>query len=82
MEEYEYSIRVSDVQPFIEYCKNKGYKYITIDGVKVLYDDGFALVRKSNTTPNITTRYEAKTKERLEEITKEYTSLLNKLKEE
>ena len=38
------------------------------------------LVRKSNTTPNITTRYEAKTKERLEEITNEYNSLLDKLK--
>lgn len=65
-----------------EYAKEKGYNYLTIDGVKVLYDDGFALVRKSNTTPNITTRYEAKTKERLEEITNEYNSLLNKLKEE
>ena len=65
-----------------EYAEEKGYNYLTIDGVKVLYDDGFALVRKSNTTPNITTRYEAKTKERLEEITNEYNSLLNKLKEE
>ena len=79
VEDSKKDIIVSRVE---EYCKNKGYKYITIDGVKVLYDDGFALVRKSNTTPNITTRYEAKTKERLEEITKEYTSLLNKLKEE
>lgn len=79
IEDSKKDIIVSRVE---EYCKNKGYKYITIDGVKVLYDDGFALVRKSNTTPNITTRYEAKTKERLEEITKEYTSLLNKLKEE
>ena len=65
-----------------EYAKEKGYNYLTIDGVKVLYDDGFALVRKSNTTPNITTRYEAKTKERLEEITNEYNSLLDKLREE
>ena len=65
-----------------EYCKKKGYKYITTDGVKVLYDDGFALVRKSNTTPNITTRYEAKTQERLNEIEKEYNTLINKLKEE
>ena len=65
-----------------DYAKEKGYNYLTIDGVKVLYDDGFALVRKSNTTPNITTRYEAKTKERLEEITNEYNSLLDKLKEE
>ncbi len=29
MEEYEYSIRVSDIQPFIEYCKNKGYTKIS-----------------------------------------------------
>lgn len=65
-----------------EYCQDKGYNYITIDGVKILYDDGFALVRKSNTTPNITTRYEAKSKERLEEITSEYNNLLDKIKKE
>lgn len=65
-----------------EYVKNKEYNYHNIDGIKVIYDDGFALIRKSNTGPNIITRYEAKTKERLEEITKEFTNLLNKLKEE
>jgi len=65
-----------------EYCKEKGYNILTIDGVKVLYEDGFALVRKSNTGPNITTRYEAKTEERLQEIKKEFNDLLNKLKEE
>ena len=65
-----------------EYCKKKGYKYITTDGVKVLYDDGFALVRKSNTNPNITTRYEAKTQERLKNIEEEFNTLIDKLKEE
>ena len=65
-----------------EYCKGKNYKYLTIDGIKVIYDDGFALVRKSNTTPNITTRYEAKTEERLQEISNEFDSLLNRVKEE
>ena len=65
-----------------EYCKNKGYNLLLIDGVKVLYDDGFALIRQSNTSPNITTRYEAKTKERLEEIKNEFTTLLDNLKEE
>ena len=65
-----------------EYCKNKKYNILTIDGVKVLYEDGFAVVRKSNTGPNITTRYEAKTKERLEEIKEEFDNLVNKLKEE
>ena len=65
-----------------EYCKNKKYNILTIDGVKVLYEDGFAVVRKSNTGPNITTRYEAKTKERLEEIKEEFDNIVNKLKEE
>lgn len=65
-----------------EYCKNKNYNILTIDGVKVLYDDGFAVVRKSNTSPNVTTRYEAKTEERLQEIKEEFDNLVNKLKEE
>ncbi|MGM9882020.1 MAG: phosphomannomutase/phosphoglucomutase [Bacilli bacterium] len=65
-----------------EYCKDNNYNILTIDGVKVLYDDGFALIRKSNTGPNITTRYEAKSQERLDEIKNEFDSLLNKLKEE
>lgn len=62
-----------------EYCLSKNYKILTIDGVKALFDDGSAVVRASNTGPNITMRYEAKTKERLNEIEKEFTNLLNKL---
>lgn len=65
-----------------EYVKNKGYKYQTIDGIKIIYSDGFALIRKSNTSPNIITRYESKDKEKLKQIEEEFTSLLNKLKEE
>ena len=47
--------------------------------LKVLYDDGWALVRASNTGPNITARFEANTKERLEEIQKEYLDLIEKV---
>lgn len=65
-----------------EYVKNKGYKYQTIDGIKIIYPDGFALIRKSNTSPNIITRYESKDKEKLKQIEEEFTSLLNKLEEE
>lgn len=61
------------------YATNKGYKYLDIDGVKVLFDDGWALVRASNTGPNITARFESKTKEGLEQIRKEFTDLINKL---
>ena len=62
-----------------EYCLSKNYKILTLDGVKALFDDGSAVVRASNTGPNITMRYEAKTKERLNEIEKEFINLLNKL---
>ena len=62
-----------------EYATSKGYNFLTIDGIKVLFDDGWALVRASNTGPNITVRFEARTKERLEEIQKEFTDLVNEL---
>ena len=65
-----------------EYCNKKEYKYLNIDGIKVLYDDGFALVRKSNTGPHLTVRYEAKTEEKLKERQNEFNTLIDKLKEE
>ncbi len=61
-----------------QYVLEKGYSYLNIDGIKVLFDDGWALVRASNTGPNITVRYEAKTKNRLEEISQEFS---NKIEE-
>lgn len=60
-----------------EYVKAKNYKYLSIDGVKVLFEDGWALVRASNTGPNITVRFEARTKKRLEEIQNEFTKVIN-----
>lgn len=57
-----------------EYANSMNYKYLTIDGIKVLFDDGWALVRASNTGPNITARFEASTKERLEELQNEFIS--------
>ena len=59
-----------------DYAISKNYKFSEIDGIKVYFSDGFALVRASNTGPNITTRFEAKTKERLEEIKKEFISII------
>ena len=66
------------VKKIEEYAKVKNYNYITIDGVKVKFDDGFALVRASNTGPNITMRFEATTKERLDSIKAEFSNELNK----
>ncbi len=61
-----------------EYAESKNYNFITIDGVKVKFDDGFALVRASNTGPNITSRFEATTESRLNEIKEEFEGELNK----
>ena len=60
-----------------EYVISKNYEYLDIDGIKVIFEDGFALVRVSNTGPNVTARFEANTKERLVEIEKEFVSLIN-----
>lgn len=59
-----------------KYCKEKGIKAITIDGVRAQYEDGWALVRKSNTGPNLTLRFEAQTEERLKELQKIYMDIL------
>ncbi len=70
-------IKFEVVEKIKDYCQNKGYKMITVDGVRVTFDDSWALVRCSNTGPNITARFEAKTEVRLEEIQKEFIDLIN-----
>ena len=55
------------------------YLYNDIDGIRVEFLDGWALVRASNTGPNLTLRFEAKIKKRLEEIQKEIKKVLDKV---
>ena len=43
-------------------------KLLTIDGVRLEWNDGWAVVRASNTQPQLTLRAEANSKKRLEEI--------------
>ena len=61
-----------------EYAEKQKYNYVDIDGIRVEFEDGWALVRASNTGPNITARFEAKTQNRLEQIRKEFTEVLEK----
>lgn len=81
----ELKIEVEDGKKFeiidklTDYCRNKNYDILTIDGVKAKFDDGFALVRASNTGPNITMRYEASSKEKLSAIEAEFNSEIDKL---
>lgn len=44
---------------------------ITIDGVRIVYENGWGLVRVSNTQPVLVARCEGRTKEALDEITRD-----------
>jgi phosphomannomutase/phosphoglucomutase len=46
----------------------KDYQVIDIDGARVVFEDGWGLVRASNTQPVLVLRFEARTQERLEAI--------------
>ncbi len=47
------------------------YEVITVDGARVLFGDGWGLIRASNTQPVLVMRFEARTKEQLERIQSE-----------
>ncbi|HOO60052.1 MAG TPA: hypothetical protein PLL34_05815, partial [Candidatus Mcinerneyibacteriales bacterium] len=49
------------------YFKNE-YELVDIDGIRILFDKGWALIRPSNTQPVLVLRMEASTRERLEKI--------------
>ena len=64
-----------------EYVKEQNYNYIDLDGVRVEFSDGWALVRASNTGPNLTLRFEATTNEKLLKYKNEFYKVVNKIKE-
>ena len=55
------------VEKAIMYFK-ENYDCNTIDGVRIQFEDGWGLVRSSNTQPVIVCRFEAKSPERLDQI--------------
>lgn len=70
-------IKFGVVEKIKDYCISKNYQMVTVDGIRVEFEDGWALVRCSNTGPNITARFEAKEESRLKELQEEFTALLN-----
>lgn len=46
----------------------KNLKIIEVDGARIVFEDGWGLLRASNTQPVLVLRYEAESPERLEEI--------------
>jgi phosphomannomutase/phosphoglucomutase len=58
------------------------FESITIDGIRIKFDDGWALIRASNTQPVLVLRFEAGSQSRLEEIRYLVEGRLNKIMEQ
>ncbi|NOX35371.1 MAG: phosphomannomutase/phosphoglucomutase [Deltaproteobacteria bacterium] len=74
-------IKFGVVDKIVAYFKAK-QDVVDIDGLRALYDDGWGLVRASNTQPALVLRFEALTRERLAEIRGEIESVLKNIIEE
>ena len=59
-------VKFSLVEKVKEHFREK-YSIIDVDGVRVLFDQGWGLVRASNTQPALVLRFEAETEEKLNE---------------
>lgn len=53
---------------------------ITLDGMRIVFDGGFALIRQSNTEPVFTLRFEAKTKEDCEKLQSAMCGMLDEIR--
>ncbi|MBQ7136401.1 MAG: phosphomannomutase/phosphoglucomutase [Bacilli bacterium] len=71
-------VKFDVVNKIKDYCIEKGYNIISIDGVKVNFSFGWALIRCSNTGPHITMKFEADNKEKLKEMQDEFMVLVDK----
>lgn len=58
------------------------YNVIDIDGVRVVFDDGWGLIRASNTQPVLVMRFEAQSESRLDEIKEWIEEKVTKIRKE
>lgn len=75
----EDSTKFQIIENAVKYFKEKGFKVIDVDGARVVFDNGWGLIRASNTSPKITIRYEAKSQEELEKIQDEFEKCLKEV---
>jgi len=71
---------IENLKNYLNENKNEfGIKEIVdIDGVRVIFENGWGLVRASNTTPVLVTRFEAKNEESLKKIENTLIKILNR----
>lgn len=61
-------VKFKVIDELAEELKSLGFKMATIDGIKVLEEDGWFLIRASNTQPLIRLTVEAKNREKLDNL--------------
>ena len=66
------------VESFAKNCSLKGEK-ITIDGLRINFDNGWGLIRASNTTPKLVLRFEGNSLKDMEEIKSKFISELSRI---
>ncbi|KAF1712695.1 phosphomannomutase [Pseudoxanthomonas kalamensis DSM 18571] len=64
------------VERFVEAASFEGARLTTIDGLRADWDDGWGLLRASNTTPVLVLRFEADSEDVLERIKTQFRELL------
>ena len=64
------------VEKVKEYAISKGYNICTIDGVRVEFEDSWMLARATQTGPDVSLRFEAKTEERLNQLQDEFRKVI------
>ena len=67
------------VAKFVASAQFEGARLTTIDGLRADWEDGWGLVRASNTTPILVLRFEADNKEALTRIKDEFRAHLQKV---
>jgi phosphomannomutase/phosphoglucomutase len=73
-------IKFEVVEKAKEEFKGKDLQVIDIDGARITFPDGWGLVRASNTQPVLVLRYEAESRERLDEIRGLIESTIERIK--
>ena len=80
----ELNINVTDenkfkiIKEFTNECRLEGEK-ITIDGLRLNFEDGWGLIRASNTTPKLVLRFEGRSKEALNRIQNDFLNELTRI---
>jgi phosphomannomutase/phosphoglucomutase len=70
------------VEHFKKTAEAEGHQVIDVDGARITWKDGWALVRASNTQPALVLRFEAETPARLEQIRKKVEGELQRIERE